>query len=148
MTEQKKQKFSFICSRGSIDGAYPALVLALNSVRLGNETTVFFTFFGLDVIRKGGAEKLKFYPQGPMGAVPGMPQLASTMMKKQVEEANIPDVPTMIEMCQLEGVKLVACRMTLDMMKIEEKELLDDVEVWTAEQFLKQAPDCHINMFT
>ncbi len=148
MAKDKALNYSFICSRGTIDGAYPALVLALNSVRLGHNTTVFFTFFGLDVIQKGGAEKLKFYPQGPMGAIPGMPQLASSMMKKQVEEANIPDVATMVELCQLEGVTFVACHMTMDMMKIKKEDLIDGVEVMTAEQFLKQAADCHINMFT
>lgn len=148
MAEEKVLNYSFICSRGTIDGAYPSLVLALNSVRLGHNTTLFFTFFGLDVIQKGSAEKLKFYPQGPMGAIPGMPQLASSMMRKQVEEANIPDVATMVELCLLEGVKFVACHMTMDMMKIKKESLIEGVEIMTAEQFLKQAADCHINMFT
>lgn len=148
MADNKQLQYSFICSRGTLDGAYPALVLALNSVRLGHKVTVFFTFFGLDVIKKGGAEKLKFYPPGPMGAIPGMPQMASLMMRKMVDNANIPDVPTMIEMCQMEGVKFVACHMTMDMMEYTTDDLIEDVEVMTAEQFLKQAADCHINMFT
>ncbi len=148
MSENSKKRYQFICSRGTLDGAYPALVLALNSVRLGHEATVFFTFFGLEVIKKGGAEKLKFYPQGPLGAIPGMPQMASSMMRKQVEEANIPDIPTMLELCTLEGVKLVACMMTLQMMKIKKEDLLDEVTVMTAEQFLQEAADCQINMFT
>lgn len=145
---ENKLKYSFICSRGTLDGAYPSLVLALNSVRMGHDATVFFTFFGLDVIKKGGAEKLKFYPPGPMGAIPGMPNLASGMMRKMVDKANIPDVPTMIELCQLEGVKLVACHMTMAMMEYSTDDLIDDVEVMTAEQFLSRAADCHINMFT
>lgn len=148
MSENQQKSYQFICSRGTLDGAYPSLVLALNTVRLGHEGTVFFTFFGLDVIKKGGADKLKFYPQGPMGAIPGMPQLASSMMRKQVEEANIPDIPTMLELCMFEGVKFVACHMTMDMMKIKVEELIDGVTVMTAEQFLKQAADCQINMFT
>ncbi len=147
MSEEKKA-FQFICSRGTLDGAYPALVLGLNSVRLGYDTTVFFTFFGIDVVKKGGAEKLKFYPPGFMGAIPGMPSLAASMMAKQVEEANIPDIPTMIELCQLEGVKFVACKMTLDMMKMSEDDLIEGVTVQTAEDFLKLAADAHINMFT
>lgn len=145
---EKKQKYSFICSRGTLDGAYPSLVLALNSVRMGHDATVFFTFFGLDVIKKGGAEKLKFYPPGPMGAIPGAPNLASGMMRKMVDKANIPDVPTMLELCQLEGVNFVACHMTMAMMEYTVEDLIDDVDVMTAEQFLSQAADCHINMFT
>ncbi len=148
MSENQKKKYQFICSRGTLDGAYPSLVLALNTVRLGHEATVFYTFFGLEVIKKGGAEKLKFYPAGPLGAIPGMPQVASSMMRKQVEEANIPDIPTMLELCRFEGVKFVACHMTMEMMKIKKDELLDEVTVMTAEQFLKQAGDCQINMFT
>ena len=116
MAEDKQLQYSFICSRGTLDGAYPALVLALNSVRLGHKVTVFFTFFGLDVIKKGGADKLKYYPPGPMGAIPGMPIMASTMMRRMVDDANIPGVPTMLELCQIEGVKFVACHMTMDMM--------------------------------
>jgi len=148
MADEKQLQYSFICSRGTLDGAYPALVLALNSVRLGHKVTVFFTFFGLDVIKKGGAGKLKFYPPGPMGAIPGMPIMASSMMRRMVDDANIPDVPTMLELCQIEGVKFVACHMTMDMMKYTTDDLIDDVEIMTAEQFLKQAADCHINMFT
>jgi peroxiredoxin family protein len=144
----EKNRYQFICSRGTLDGAYPSLVLALNSVRLGHEATVFFTFFGLEVIKNGGAEKLKFYPPGPLGAIPGMPQMASSMMRKQVEQANIPDIPTMIELCMLEGVKFVACHMTMEMMKIKKEELLDGVTVMTAEEFLKEAAECRINMFT
>lgn len=148
MSEQEKLKYSFICSRGTLDGAYPALVLALNSVRLGHDATVFFTFFGLEVIRKDGAEKLRYYPPGPMGAVPGMPQAASAMMRRMVDKANIPDVPTMLELCQMEGVRFVACHMTMSMMQYILDDLIDGVEIMTAEQFLKQAADCHINMFT
>ena len=149
MSEPFKQLgYQFICSRGTIDGAYPALILSVNSVRMGHKATVFFTFFGLDIIKKGSADKLKFYPPGPMGAIPGMPQLASSMMKKMVDEANVPDIPTMLELCQLEGVKFVACKMTMDMMKLTTDDLIEGVEVMTAEEFLKRAADCHINMFT
>lgn len=144
----KQLQYSFICSRGTLDGAYPALVLALNSVRLGHKATVFFTFFGLEVIRKGGAENLKFYPPGPMGAIPGIPALASSMMRKKVDKANIPDIPTMLELCEIEGVRFVACHMTMSMMEYTKDDLIDGVEVMTAEEFLKQAADCHINMFT
>jgi len=143
-----KQKYTFICSRGTLDGAYPSLILALNAVRLGHEATVFYTFMGLNIVKKGYLEKLKFHPPGFMGAIPGMSNLATMMMKKQIEEANIPDVGDLMEISQIEGVRLVACHMTMEMMKVEKAELLDGVEVMNAELYLKHAGQCAINMFT
>lgn len=144
----EKQRYTFICSRGTLDGAYPSLILALNAVRLGHEATLFYTFMGINIVKKGYLEKLKFHPPGFMGAIPGMSGLATMMMKKQIEEANIPDVADLLEMAQIEGVKLVACKMTLEMMKMSEDELIEDVEVMNAEQYLKHAATCSINMFT
>jgi len=139
---------TFICSKGTLDGAYPSLVLALNARRLGHEVSLFYTFMGINVVRKGFMAKLKFYPHGFLGAIPGMPDLATSMMEKQIEQANIPSIEEIFEMAQLEGVKTYACRMTLDMMKIPEEELLDGVEIMNAEQYLKLAGKCGINMFT
>lgn len=145
----EKKRYAFICSRGTLDGAYPSLILAINSARLGHEPTIFYTFMGIEVVKKNkGAENLKFYPPGFLGAVPGMPTLATGMMKKQIDEAGIPSIPELLEVAQLEGVKLVACRMTLDMMKMSQDDLIDGVTVMNAEQFLKIAEGCQINMFT
>jgi len=144
----EKKKYTFICSRGTLDGAYPALVLALNAVRLGHEATVFYTFMGINIVKKGYLEKIKFHPPGFMGAIPGMSSLATTMMKKQIEEANIPDVGDLMEMAQIEGVRFVACHMTLEMMKMTKDDLIEDVEVMSAEQYLRYAEGCAINMFT
>lgn len=140
--------YSFICSRATIDGAYPSLILAINAQRLGRKAHIFFTFMGIDVLRKGFAEKLKFYPPGFLGALPGMPDLAAWMMKKKIDEAEVPSVPELLEMAQLEGVKLYACKMTMDMLKLDESELIEGAEVTTAEGYLKLADHCTINMFT
>lgn len=148
MTNIPKQRNTFICSRGTLDGAYPALMLGINSVRLGHEATVFFTFMGIDVVRKGGVDNLKFYPAGAMGAIPGMAGMATGMMKKRIEDAGVPELSDMLEIAQLEGVKLVACRMTMEMMKLSTEDLIEDIEVMTAEEYLKIASDCTINMFT
>ena len=74
-----------------MDGAYPALILGINAARLGMETKVFYTFMGVNLVRKGGIEKAKFIPPGVMGAVPGMSSMATAMMKKKIEKANIPN---------------------------------------------------------
>jgi peroxiredoxin family protein len=144
----EKPSYTFICSRGTLDGAYPPLILSINAVRLGYESYVFFTFMGVNILRKGYVAKLKFHPPGFLGAIPGMSSLATGMMKKQIEEANIPDVEELMEVAQIEGVKFIACKMTMEMMKIKEEELIEGVDVWTAEQYLKLAGKCAINMFT
>jgi peroxiredoxin family protein len=144
---KEKEKAAFICSRDTMDGAYPPLILAINAARIGMEAKVFYTFMGLNLACKGGIEKAKFIPPGVMGAIPGMCNLATGMMKKKIDKAQIPSLPELMEMAQLEGVELVACKMTIDMMELEESQLVDGSVVWTAEDFIKYAKDCKICLF-
>jgi len=143
-----KEKAAFICTKDTLDGAYPSLVLGINAVRMGMETKVFYSFMGLNLVLKGGVERAKFFPPGTMGAIPGMASLATGMMKKKIEQANIPSLADMQEMAQLEGVELIACHMTVQMMEIDKEKLIEDVPVWTAEDFMKYARDCKICLFT
>jgi peroxiredoxin family protein len=142
-----REKAAFICSRDTLDGAYPPFILAINAARAGMEAKVFFTFMGLNLARKGGLEKARFIPPGVMGAVPGMSQLATGIMKKKIEKAQIPTLPELMEMAQLEGVELIVCKMTIDMMELDESELVEGSVVWTAEDFIKYAKDCKICMY-
>jgi len=142
-----KEKAAFICSRETLDGAYPPLILAINAARIGMEAKVFYTFMGINLIRKGGIEKAKFIPLGVLGAVPGMSQIATGIMKKKIEKAQIPTLPELMEMAQLEGVELIACKMTIDMMELNESELMEGSVVWTAEDFIKYAKDCKMCMY-
>jgi len=145
---KEKDKAAFICSRDTLDGAYPSLILGINAARQGMEAKVFYTFMGINLARKGGIEKAKFIPPGVMGAVPGMSAIATGMMKKKIDKANIPSLPELMEMAQLEGVELIVCKMTIDMMELDENELVDGSVVWTAEDFIKYAKDCKICLFT
>jgi peroxiredoxin family protein len=147
MTEQK-EKAAFICTKDTLDGAYPSLVLGINAARMGMETKVFYSFMGMNLVLKGGVERAKFFPSGAMGAIPGMAALATGIMKKKIEQANIPSLADMQEMAQLEGVELVACHMTVQMMEIDKEKLIEGVPVWTAEDFMKYARDCKICLFT
>ena len=147
-TEKPKQKAAFITSRDTLDGAYPGLVLGINAVRLGMETRVFYTFMGINVIRKGWAEKAKFYPPGLMAAVPGMSAAATWMMKSKIKKAHVPCIGDLQEMAQCEGVKFVACKMTIDMMGLSKDDFIEGVTIEAAEQFLKYAKDCNICLFT
>lgn len=144
----EKERASFICVKDTLDGAYPSLVLGINAARQGMESKIFYSFMGLNLVLQGGAERAKFFPLGVMGAVPGMVSIATSMMKRKIDKANIPSLADLQEMAQIEGVELVACKMTVDMMEIDEKKLIPGVVVWTAEDFIKYARTCKICLFT
>jgi peroxiredoxin family protein len=145
---EKAEKAAFICVKDTLDGAYPSLVLGINAARQGMETKIFYSFMGLNMVLNGGAERAKFIPPGAMGAIPGMSTIATGMMKKKIDKANIPSLAELQEMAQLEGVELIACKMTVDMMEIDDEKLIEGAVVWTAEDFLKYAKDCKICLFT
>ena len=144
---QPQEQATFICARDTMDGVYPPLLLAINARRLGMEATIFFTFMGLNAIRKGWAKKIKFQMPGFMGAIPGMATMATGMMKKKIEKAGIPEIQDMMEMAQAEGVKFVGCKMTVDMMELSEDAFIDGVEIMTAEDYMKLAKSAKLNMF-
>ena len=144
----EREAAAFITSRDTLDGAYPGIILGINAKRLGMEARVFYTFMGINVIRKGWVDKAKFQPPGFMGAIPGMSAVATWMMKDKMEKAQIPALSDLQEMAILEGVKFIACKMTVDMMKFSEKDFIEGVTIQAAEDFLKYAKDCKICLFT
>lgn len=146
--ESQKDKAAFICVRDTIDGAYPSLILGINAARQGMNSKIFYSFMGLNMVLKGGAQRAKYIPEGVMGAIPGMSTIATSMMKKKIYKANIPSLAELQEMAQLEGVELIACKMTVDMMEIDESKLIEGVVVWSAEDFLKFAKESRICLFT
>ena len=145
---EEKEKAAFICVKDTIDGAYPSLVLGINAARQGMESKIFYSFMGLNMVLKGGADRAKFFPPGVMGAILGMTTIATGMMKKKIDKANIPSLAELQEVAQLEGGELIACKMTVDMMEIDESKLAEGVTGWTAEEFLKYAKDAKICLFT
>lgn len=145
--QDQTQAAAFITSKDTLDGIYPGLILGINARRLGMETTVFYTFMGINVIRKGWINKAKFHPPGFMGAIPGMSAIATWVMKRKMEKANVLPLADLQEVAQLEGVKFVACEMTVDMMQLSEKDFIDGVTIKPAEEFLKYAKDCKILLY-
>jgi peroxiredoxin family protein len=83
-----------------------------------------------------------------MGAIPGMSALATWMMKSKIEKAQVPALPDLIEMAKLEGVELIACKMTFDMMDLKQDDFIEGVTIESAEEFMKYAVDCKISLFT
>jgi len=147
MNETQEQA-AFICSRDTIDGAYPSLILGINAARLGMESKVFYTFIGLRLLLKGGFERAKFIPPGVLGAIPGMASIATAMMKSKIDKANIPSLAELQEMAQIEGVELIGCRMSVDMMELKEEDLIEGAVVWSAEDFMEYAKDAKLCLFT
>jgi peroxiredoxin family protein len=130
------RKLCIICSKGSLDMAYPGLVLANAALGEGVEVHLFFTFWGFDIINRKTMAHLKFTPVGnpathmppSLMGLPGMTAFATHMMKKQIEGIDIPDVPEFMEMITDAGGHLWACRMSADMMHLDESDLYERVE--------------------
>ncbi|MDH3463307.1 MAG: DsrE/DsrF/DrsH-like family protein [Acidimicrobiia bacterium] len=130
------RKIAIICSKGSLDMAYPGLVLANAALGEGIETHIFFTFWGFDIINKETMAHLKFTPVGnpathmppSLMGLPGMTAFATHMMKKQIEGIDIPDIPEFLEMITDAGGHLWGCRMSADMQHLEEDDLYDRAE--------------------
>jgi len=134
--EATDRKLAIICSKGSLDMAYPGLVLANAALGEGVEVHLFFTFWGFDIINKETMGHLQFTPLGnpathmpPMlMGLPGMTAFATHMMRKQIEGIDIPDVPEFLEMITDAGGHLWACKMSADMTHLSEDDLYDRVE--------------------
>jgi len=134
--EATGRKLAIICSKGTLDMAYPGLILANAALGEGVETHLFFTFWGFDMITKSRMGDLKFtmlgntathLPQG-IGGLPGMTAMATHQMKKQIAEVGVPEVPEFLEQIVASGGHLWACRMSADMMHLSEDDLYDGVE--------------------
>ncbi|GAA2638715.1 DsrE/DsrF/DrsH-like family protein [Paractinoplanes durhamensis] len=130
------RKLAIICSKGTLDMAYPGLILANAALGEGVETHLFFTFWGFDMITKSRMGDLKFtmlgntathMPQG-IGGLPGMTAMATHQMKKQIAEVGVPEVPEFLEQIVASGGHLWACRMSADMMHLSKDDLYEGVE--------------------
>ncbi|MFN8189071.1 MAG: DsrE/DsrF/DrsH-like family protein [Nocardioidaceae bacterium] len=148
------RKLAIICSKGNLDMAYPGLILANAAVGEGIETHLFFTFWGFDMITKATMEHLKFsfvgntamHPPGHsgigihhmLGALPGATTMATKMMKKQIADLDVPEVPEFLDLLSGSGVHMWACRMSADMNHVTEEDLYDGVEaIISASDFIE-----------
>ncbi len=152
----KPRKLCLIASKGSLDMAYPPLILA-NAARMsGIETHIFFTFWGLDVITKSKMEKLQvavvgnpnmhpsFHIPTMVGMLPGMSAMASSMMRKEIDKLDFPPVGEFLEMVSDAGAHLYACKMSVDMMGLTEKDFVDSASVLGAMEFLEIADGAQV----
>jgi peroxiredoxin family protein len=155
--DEKERKLCIICSKGTLDMAYPGLILANAALMEGIEVVLFFTFWGLDIINKKKMNNLKFvpigYPSMPIpniiGVLPGMTKMATSMMKKEITNLDFPEIEEFIELISDSGGKLYACRMSVDMFKdmnlMAEEDIHDLVDaVVGATDFMEMSEDAQI----
>ena len=142
------EKVSIVVSKGSLEGIYPALIMANGARMEGIEADLFFTFFGLDVIRKDRYAKIKVATVGNpgmhlptwLGALPGCSALATSMMKRQMEKIDIPPIPEFIELVADSGAHLYACKATVDMFGLTMQDFVKQVdEIITVGEFYEKA---------
>jgi peroxiredoxin family protein len=153
----KRRRLALVASKGSLDQAYPPLILATTAASLGWEVGIFFTFYGLDILHKDRHKKLKVSalanPAMPVpvpsliGALPGMESVATRMMRKWMDNASLPDVPTFLDMARESDVKLFACSTTMGVMGIDRKDLIEGTDIAGATAFLDFAADADVSLF-
>ncbi len=161
MSEEALKKVSIVVSKGSLDGVYPGLIMANGARMEGIEASIFFTFFGLHAIVKKKMNNLKVATVGNpalcvpdamgmamptvLGAVPGMSAFATYMMKQEMEKLDIPPVGEFIEMISDAGGKIYACKATVDMFKLKDKDFCPQMDrVLTVGEFYELSAGAQI----
>lgn len=136
--EDTVKKVMIICSKGTLEDVYAALIMANGALADGRDAKLFFTFFGLDAITKSKADHLHtatvgnpaFMPAMPtiVGGLPGFEAFASYMMQKQMDKMDIPHVTEFIEMIDAAGGEIFACKLAADMFKLKKEDFLPEVK--------------------
>lgn len=155
------KKLAIIATKGSLDWAYPPFILASTASALGYDTQIFFTFYGLQLLKKKMA--LEVTPLGNPGmpmpmnmdkwfpvmltALPGMQGMMTSMMKKKMADKGVASLEELRELCQEAEVKLVACQMTVDLFDMDHSEFIDGVEYAGAAAFFEFAGESDICLF-
>ena len=162
---------SIIATKGTMDWAYPPFILASTAAALGWNVSMFFTFYGLDLLKRdlnlsvspmGNPAMPMKMPFGPqwlqnidmkipnviMGNMPGFESMATAMMKKTTQNKGVASIEELRSLCLEADVKMIACQMTIDMFGYDEKEFIEDVNEWVgAASFLPTAQKSDVTLF-
>ena len=159
MVEKKKKRMAIIASKGTLDMAYPPLILASTAGAMDCEVTIFFTLYGVDIVNKKKYRGLQVAPIAnpampspiPMpniiGMLPGMTMMGTAMMKSMIKKINWPTIPELVEACLDMDVKMIACTPTVEMTNLTKADLLDGVTLGGAAEFLNFALDADVTLF-
>jgi peroxiredoxin family protein len=162
MTETTAKSMSIIVTKGTLDWAYPPFILATTAAAMGLEVTMFFTFYGLTLLKK--RLDLKINPLGNaamemplagmhmampnlMAAMPGATALTTAMMKDMLRKKGVASIEELRAMAQEAEVKLIACQMTMDLFEYRREEMIDGIELGGAATWVDAATRCDINLY-
>lgn len=159
--EEKAQhipKLAMIATKGTLDWAYPPLILATTAAALGWDVGIFFTFYGLNIIHKKKGKRLRVAPVGnpamPMpvptliGAIPGMTAMGTGVMKKMFNDRHVASIDQLLEMAVESGVKMWPCGMTLEVFGYKPDDFIEGVQaVCGATHFIGYAQDADVSLF-
>ncbi|MBL7004536.1 MAG: DsrE/DsrF/DrsH-like family protein [Gammaproteobacteria bacterium] len=168
LKEQKANKtpsMTIIATKGTLDMAYPPFILASTASALGWEVSIFFTFYGLNLLKKdldlkvtplgNPAMPMKFpnglempMPTSVMALMPGFQNMASSMMKKTMSNKGVAGIDELREICVEADVKMIACQMTVDLFDYKKEAFIPEISDWVgAASFLPIALDADVNLF-
>ena len=156
-----EKKLAIIATKGTLDWAYPPFILSSTAAALGYDVMIFFTFYGLQLLKKD--LNLKVSPLGnpgmpmPMGmdkwfpvlgtAIPGMESMMTMMMKNTMKKKGVASIEDLRELCIEAEVKLVACQMTVDLFDMDQSDFLDGLDFVGAASFFEFAGDADITLY-
>ena len=165
MTDNNHNRhIAFICSKGDLDMVYPALIMGWAALGNGVNVSIFFTFWGVDMIRKDRVDHLEIAPVANtsmkmsmmgvpgnigipqvMGIIPGMTAIATALMKSKMKKLEVPPVHEYLQMIMDAGGKLYGCKMSCDMFELKKDDFIDGVEgVLTASDFIDLTPGAQV----
>jgi peroxiredoxin family protein len=156
-----EKKLAIIATKGTLDWAYPPFILASTAAALGYETQIFFTFYGLQLLKKNLDLKVSSLgnPGMPMPmsmdkwfptvfqALPGMESMMTTMMKKKIKDKGVASVEELRDLCLEADVKMIACQMTVDLFDMSHSDFIDGLEYGGAATFFEFAGESDICLF-
>ena len=169
--EAKTPSISIMVTKGTLDWAYPPLIIASTAAALGWEATLFFTFYGLRLLKKdlhleisplGNPAMPMKMPFGPqwfkdiewnmpnlvMAAVPGFEKMATSMMKKTLQDKGVASVAELRDICVESEVKLIACQMTVDLFGWDKEDFIPEVSEWAgAASYLPIAREADVSLY-
>lgn len=161
----ENRKIAFICSKGDLDMAYPALIMGWSALGNGADVIIFFTFWGLDMVTDKRVDHLEIAPLANtsfkmrlmglptgnlgipslMGIIPGMTAFSTWFMKWKLKQLKVPPVREFLQMLSDGGAKMYGCKMTVDMFGLKQDDFLPCVEsVVTASDFIDMTEGAEI----
>ena len=155
------KRLTIIATKGTLDWAYPPFILASTAAALGYQVTMFFTFYGLQLLKK--ELNLRVSPLGnpgmpmPMGmnswfpvlgtAIPGMETMMASMMKNTIKSKGVATIEELRDLCLEADAKLIGCQMTIDLFDMKREDFIDDIDIGGAATYFEHAGEANVNLF-